>query len=215
MLTDLNICDLLQQQYDGNSSAFDIVSNVAGVDWAFKLYNGMQVICFEGSHNVPDWIRDFEAVMSHTMWGGVEEGFYTGMTQVAARLLPDLSFSSPLIVAGHSLGAAHAHILTAMLIAKGFTPERIKRVTFGSPRVGDKNFCGTLKNSPVRSYRNYGSILDQDYVCTVPTWIPIWAPYHHPGEYIYIDVPAEPDDKWLFLRRHHLFLYRKGLANDT
>lgn len=213
MLTDLQICDYLQAQYDKTPGTFDIVESTEDVDWALKIFPDCTLLAFEGSHDIPDWISNFKASMVKSEYGGrVENGFNNGVSAALDVIIPEIPLNGdPVIIGGHSRGASHAHIATRGLIAHGFKADYIHRVVFGSPRVGDLEFCRGLEESPVTSYRNYGNFFDQDKVCQVPAYIPWFAPYHHPGAYTYVDIPGDPLDPWILLKRHHLFLYRKAL----
>lgn len=212
-LTDLHCANLLQAQYDGVAGTFDDVRHINGVDVAYKKYSDCTAVAFEGSHDVQDWLSNFQACMIRVgNIGGVELGFYTGIPEVLTALLPEIDKDKPVYVIGHSRGAAHAHIFARALIAAGFAPPIVKRVVFGSPNPGDNILAGGLTDSPVRSYRNYRNLLEQDYVCIVPEPVPVLAPYMHPGERILIDMPAMKNDPWLFLARHHLYLYTTWLS---
>lgn len=213
-LTDLECAKKLQEQYD-NVAGFDRVLRIKGVDVAIKKYLDCTLVAFEGSHNVHDWLSNFEACMIRAPgFGGVEMGFYDGIPETLKALDSDLDKSKPVYVTGHSRGAAHAHIFARALIIEGFVPSMVKRVVFGSPNPGDNILAGGLADSPVNSYRNYRNHLDQDFVCAVPEPVPVVAPYMHPGPRIIIDQPGLPNDPWLLLARHHLFLYSTWLSQQ-
>lgn len=213
MLTDLQIIDLLQAQYDGKTDDFDFSGVTEGVSWAIKLYPDETLVACEGSHNPRDWLRDAQFILAPSPYGGrAEFGFSMGVPATVKVILPNIPYNKPVTFAGHSLGASHAHLLARAFICEDFHgyTHNIRRVVFGSPRVGDREFCQGLVGSPVRSYRNYRNFFDQDFVTSVPTYIPFISPYAHPGDYIYIDVPGDEMEEPLF-RRHHLPLYRQGV----
>lgn len=208
MLTDLDCADLCLAQYDGKP-IFDHIFHTCGVDYAIRFYPDCAAVVFEGSHNLPDWVSNFQAAMIDVPnFAGVERGFYTGMPEVAVQAAPLLPKTAPVYVTGHSRGAAHALIFAAMLIKQGYN---VIVVVFGSPRPGDKRLAAILAQAPVRSYRNYHDFDEQDFVCDVPLDLRLVAPYVHPARQIVIDVPPVPDDPWMLLARHHLYLYRTGL----
>lgn len=210
MITDKELAALVAAQYAGDAASFDHTFSTVGVDYAIKFCPGFTVVCFEGSHDIPDWERDFTFDMVNVPnIGGVERGFHQGLPEVAKQAIPLLPASQPIYVIGHSLGAAEAHIFARYLIVAGYPPESVIRVVWGSPHPGNDIFTTGLVGSPCRSYRNYRSALEQDFVCLVPERLP-GLRYEHPGDYVMIDIPAAPHDPWLLLARHHFFLYQQG-----
>lgn len=209
MLSDLDCANLCQAQYDSLGGIFDAVSSIAGVDFAIRSYPDCMAVVFEGSHDLPDWISNFDAVMLDVPdFAGVERGFYSGLPDVFIHVSPLLPKEKPVYVTGHSRGAAHAHIFAAMLIKQGYI---VIVTVFGSPRPGDAKLAQILSAFPNRSYRNYAGFDHQDFVCDVPFDIEIAAPYVHPYKQKIIDMPPAPNDPWGLLARHHLFLYTAAL----
>lgn len=214
MRTATQIADNLLAQYNGEYQVFDLMTNIGGIDFAVKRWPDCTEIDFEGSHDPRDWLRDFQAIMIQVPGiGGVEAGFNAGTDQVVDVLLKNIAKTLPVIIGGHSLGAAHAHIVARKLIAAGFTPSMVSRCVFGSPRPGDSVLAGGLKDSPVESYRNFQDFNHQDFVCDVPFEILLLAPFKHPGAYKLVNVAPDANDPWGPLARHHMELYRKALPN--
>ena len=210
MPNDYEIALLLQQQYDGVAGIFNVSAPYGLVSWALKRYDDCDVICFEGSHDVPDFERDFKAKMIHVDGlGGVHGGFYEGLPEVLTACLPLLSIEKLTKISGHSLGGGEAHIFTALLALAGFT--KLETVTFGSPLPGDKQLSDLIAPFPNRSYWNYRDFFHHDIVGSVPVALPE-EPYVFPRERILIDEPPEPLDPWLMAAWHHLSsLYLNGL----
>lgn len=208
MLSDLEVCDLLQAQYNGQS-IFDFESRTGVVSVAVRRYPDCTAVLFEGSHNAVDWLSNaqFLGVPVDGLPGLIEAGFYDDMPETRDVLHPWLQPDKPVISAGHSRGAAHANIYARMLLAFTWQPSLVRRVKFGEPHSMDSVCARGFAESPAVSYRNYGSPLDQDLVCTVPFFPLVSSEYP-----TLVNVPAADDDPWLALRRHHLFLYRKALA---
>ena len=112
--------------------------------------------------------------------------------------------SRPLIICGHSLGAARAVILSALLTLAGRAP--IARICFGEPRAGFARLGEIL--APIkqqRSYRNHHGN-DHDLVTDVPfSWPPLFA-YEHPTDLL--DLTVTPmHAAWGFFRFHMPELY--------
>lgn len=215
MLSDCEVADLLQAQYDGRQEVFDYSNTLGVVSYSIKHYPDFELLLFEGSHNVPDWFSNFQASLIRVNgFGGVEQGFYEDIPAATADIQAHLVRSKPVRIGGHSRGAAHGHIAARQLILNGYSPALITRTLFGSPRPGDLDFAVGLAGSPCHSYRNYRSFDAQDIVCDVPLHF-FLERYVHPEPQIKIDVAPMADDPWLILDRHHLFLYEKGKLCDT
>ncbi len=209
MLTDLQIANLLQSQYNGDQ-IFDYQNKICEVTFAIKHYPDCSALLFEGTYDLDGWISNFHAnLIQVPNLGGVEEGFYNGLPDVLEAIKPELLTNHPLIVCGHSRGAAQANIFAPMLKNAGFTPY-LKRVTFASPRPGNAELVAKILTIPGCNYRNYHNEEHQDFVCEVPLHFN-FMPYARPQPTILLDVPPLSDDPWLIFARHHLSLYIKGL----
>ncbi|SIO38681.1 Lipase (class 3) [Bradyrhizobium erythrophlei] len=88
----------------------------------------------------------------------------------------------PVIVTGHSLGAARAAVMCGLMVADGAAPAA--RVVFGEPKPGLMDFAERIKDVPARSYRN-GDALHHDLVTDVPFSFP-------PLQYVH-PTPIVPD----------------------
>ncbi len=215
MLSDLNICDLLQNQYDGAQGVFDYQDTIEGVTFAVKVYPDCVAVLHEGSHDEPDVEHDFEAEIIYPpeLNGvGVHAGGWSGLIAAYAEILPYLPKDKLIYLCGHSLGALRVNLAACLLLHHGYT--MVERVKFAPPRSNDQALAAMINKYPVRAYENYHSVLDRDFVCAVPRRILPAFPYDVDEPRILIDVPARAGDNWLFLKRHHLFLYREGIKND-
>jgi hypothetical protein len=125
------------------------------------------------------------------------------MEHVWSELRPLLM--QPVIIAGHSLGAARAAILTALMVKDGVIPAA--RVVFGEPKPGLIDLAELIKGVPARSYRN-GDTLHHDLVTDVPLSLPPLE-YMHPTPIV--PVCAEPTgdlfDRFGAFAWHHIGLY--------
>jgi triacylglycerol lipase len=88
-------------------------------------------------------------VSDHAYPGRVHLGFAEAATQLwpeIRRLLGDPSRVMPLWVTGHSLGGAMATLASVRLMSEGYDVRAV--YTYGSPRVGDRDFrdCYELPN---------------------------------------------------------------------
>jgi hypothetical protein len=185
-----------------------------GICLALKKLDGCDVIVFRGSITVHDWIDDIMVLPIgsigplKTVMGNVHFGFYSGMEKVWAELKPLIT--QPVIVTGHSLGAARADILCGLMIADGMSP--VARVVFGEPKPGLMDFGAYIKNVPGRSYRN-GDTKHHDVVTDVPMLFPPLQ-FVHPTPIIV--VTAEPSGDFFsrlgLFAYHHIELYQAAVA---
>jgi Lipase (class 3) len=179
-----------------------------GVFWAVKRLAGYDVVCFRGSITLQDWVRDMRALAVPTRVGHAHAGFYAGMENVWSEARPLIQ--QPVVVCGHSLGAARGAVMTALMVADGAPP--IARVVFGEPKPGLLDFAQFVKDVPARSYRN-GDDKHHDLVCDVPLSFPPLQ-YVHPTPIVPVFCPPEGS---LFERLgafayHHVSLYETALA---
>lgn len=209
MLSDLEIGNLLMQQYNAAQGVFDYQNRIENVSFGVKHYDDCSIVCCEGSYNFPDWWSNFEAEMIQVDIGGVEKGFYTGIPDVMTLLLTMLPKDKPVYCAGHSRGSAHADLIAAYLIKADYT---VFIVVFGSPRAGDHVFATILAQGLRRAYKNRN---DPVTCVPEPLLIPYW-PYIHPTAFIMVNVEPDTLDPWGLLADHHFELYLEALnASDS
>lgn len=188
-----------------------------GVCWGLKKLDGADVVVLRGSITMQDWLRDLfvlplpSLLPLKTRIGHVHVGFFLGMEKVWSELRPMLS--QPAVISGHSLGAARASDLAALMVADGVVPAA--RVIFGEPKPGLMDLADVLKNVPARSYRN-GDQLHHDVVTDVPMTLPPLQ-FVHPTPIV--PVCAEPTGD-LFSRfgafaYHHIELYVAAVSALT
>jgi triacylglycerol lipase len=161
------------------------------------------LVAFRGTQvtSVKDVVSD--ALIKLEEWPGpglVHKGFWRAYRSLRQKI--DDAIGDPpawkLVVTGHSLGAAMATLMAALL------PEAIL-VTFGSPRVGDRTFAKLFEGRDVRRYDDC-----TDIVARIPP--PIG--YAHVSEMRYIDhlgqvhspPPVDPGIASDRLKGNHLYL---------
>ena len=188
---------------------FESGSGDDGVTWGAAHAPDGTIIAMEGSHNKRDWLRDFAAFAVPTPGRGlgfVHPGFLDGMGECANDVLRHTR--PPYYIIGHSLGAAHAAILTALFVL-GKTPV-IERVVWGEPLSGFARLAEILSAVPATSYRNKGPN-GHDLVTDVPIDI---GTEHYVRSTPLTDVCSPPEDKddWGPLAWHHMELYAKVMS---
>lgn len=177
-----------------------------GVCWALKRLDGYDVAVMRGSSDPWDWIKDFTALPIKTQVGTVHAGFNFGTDKVACEIIA--LARQPIIITGHSLGAAEASNVTAYLILAGSAP--VKRVVFGEPKPGFADHAAIVARAPGYSYRN-GLGTHVDYVTEVPLTLP-GLPYTRASALIAVSDPPPPNDEWGLFSFHHIQLYMSALA---
>lgn len=211
MISHLTCAQLIAAQYAGDKSQFDVFKNPQSNDWsvlawAAKKVEGVWIICFEGSHDPPDWAQDFRFLPIDR--GGItfHRGFYYNMPETWDTIKK--ACPGPKIFAGHSLGAARADVCTWMALQDG--EKALAYVRWGEPAPAyGPAFGNALEGIPGASYRNVKPsprhANEVDLVTEVP---PAIFDARHPQPFC--DVYAQPDveaDKWGLLSWHHFGLY--------
>ena len=156
------------------------------------------VVC-RGSTTLPDWIENFIDVPVYVPGlGRVEKGFLDGAMAFFDAVRHEVA--PPIVVTGHSRGAAVADILAAKLLLEFGTG--VWSVTFAKPRPGFASLSALLARR-ARWYRNR-----KDPVTFVPY---LFGEYQHPGDLVLLDVPPPAGDPWGPLAEHHSELYAAGV----
>ncbi len=102
------------------------------------------VVSFRGTSGFRDFVTDGDIRRVRPGWaaGGVHSGFSTALdsvwSQVTSKLGPPSAQQKDIWVTGHSLGAALAQLAALRLARAGYRVHRV--YTFGTPRIGDRDF---------------------------------------------------------------------------
>ncbi len=133
-------------------------------------------IAFRGTTTVPEWVRNLNVRLSDYCekdYGKVHDGFmetYALIRGMVLRVLSPMSPTCRLFVAGHSLGAALGTLALPDIVAN----TRLRKpvlYTFGSPRVGDSQFCESFNlHFGETSFRIVNT---SDVVVSLPLPVPI------------------------------------------
>lgn len=175
--------------------------------------DGLVIIAIEGTHDPLGWAFDFFALrifdhpgIKHASLGFIHAGFYTMAMAVIERLDVELTHrAAPYAICGHSLGAALALLLGALLTVRGMPP--VKVGAFAPPRVGGAKFVATATSVPFCADR-YGL----DPVPMVPLDLPILFPYDQVvlRELVAPPLPRDASLAALF-DQHHITHYVAGV----
>jgi triacylglycerol lipase len=106
--------------------------------------DNLLVVSLRGTSGFQDFVTDGDIRQVRPEWasGGVHSGFRNALdgvwSQLISQLGPPAAQQKDLRLTGHSLGAALAQLAALRLTRAGYRVHRV--YTFGTPRVGDKDF---------------------------------------------------------------------------
>ena len=208
MLTDADLAQACSDLYS-DKTKFNTILDIDEVVVGVQRREDASVICFRGSYDIVDWLRDFEAQMViDPEIGGVECGFIQGLRSIIGKRPGNAVPDKPLYITGHSLGAARALLFAALETVRGLPLAGV--AAFGPPRPGAARVGEILKNVPVRCYRNR-----EDPVCDFPLDIPLVDPYVHVGPLLPLDCAPPDGDAWGVAADHHIELYVQAMKNGA
>ncbi|MEI6428489.1 MAG: lipase family protein [Pseudanabaena sp. ELA607] len=174
----------------------------------------MIVLAFRGTEpsKIQDWLTDLQFMQCKGPSGvNVHSGFYEGLLVVWEAVKDKITElrqqEQSILLTGHSLGAALATLATAQLkedmdiIANGL-------YTFGSPRVGGKDFREYFNNS--FADRAFRLVNNNDAVTRFPPRI---NGYAHTGQFLYFDTDGDLHQEISFWDEFKESV--KGIAEDV
>ncbi len=129
------------------------------------------VVAVRGTDSRTGWLSNFMVWPVTRFRVNVHLGFYNGGTRLFDAIRPDLA-ARPVILTGHSKGAAEAVIVAAHLVELGKPPAAV--VLFGAPRCGFQGLKSFLSAVRIANYAN-----PDDPVTKIPTILP-WCHVREP-----------------------------------
>lgn len=134
----------------------------------------LAVLVFRETDSLDDWLRDTVLVQKPALGGLVHKGFADALDALwpimKAALLAQLP-GHDLWLAGHGVGGALAVLAAARLDEQGTNVEAV--YTFGSPRVGNRDFFSAYR--PL----TYRLVNHNDVVAHVPAEDVLTGGYHY------------------------------------
>jgi predicted lipase len=134
-----------------------IESKTASIRYYLFAQENQLFIVFEGTHDISSLQADLnvkEANFSADKASRVHAGYLSEAMQARAFLESYLSKKKKIIITGHSLGGAVAHLLAALLYKQEYD---VRLYTFGSPPVGNEAFAARIKDL---SHERYTHVFD-------------------------------------------------------
>ena len=188
LITDGEIVDWILTLYQIVPAGFDCIGNPEGIWFGIKHFDDFDLVVLRGTADSQDWIRDFESELGRTLKGYASlglfpDGFCKGLNTAYKIIRAGLRPKMPVVLAGHSLGAARAAELAAMLTIDGGSVARL--MLCGCPRPGTMKLTLALSHIPIASYRNR-----DDPVCDVPVPVGTVLPWTHVAKFIALDEPG-------------------------
>jgi len=117
-------------------------------------------ICFKGSSNLKDWKTNLDKSLITNLHNydiySIHKGYYTRYISISKKIHCYLKKKDydELFVCGHSLGGALATICCFDLVINNIVNnKKISCITFGTPRIGDKNFSKIYNYYNIETYR--------------------------------------------------------------
>jgi hypothetical protein len=147
----------------------DVFAYSGGIDYIDAGLIGVAevgiIIAFRGTDGTKDWLNDFKAWQTNSPYskGQVHTGFLRSVQNIEQQILSKLrkmmNESPPRQVycVGHSKGGAVATLMgLSVCVNIERAIEKLMVVSFGSPRVGNAEFCADY----MIDHRRYESFLD-------------------------------------------------------
>lgn len=129
--------------------------------YIFEGKNHLAVV-FRGTDDFYDILHDINILFTQTKIGTVHRGFYAAFQTIHPIIKHKIeTCTKKIFFTGHSLGAAIATICAAHYINKSPI-----LVTFGSPKIGRKDFVQYTQQIHHIRWTN-----KKDLICQVPPWL--------------------------------------------
>tara|TARA_A100001011_G_C14216885_1_gene802461 strand:+ start:254 stop:1015 length:762 start_codon:yes stop_codon:yes gene_type:complete len=179
---------LKEQNFKFKKIKYFEVENAQGYGISFPTYT---MLAFRGTEpgSFKDILADIKAWPADSE---TEGNVHAGFKGEVDKLWPSITKwiknkDDKFIITGHSLGAAMATIVTSRLVELGY--KDVVLYTYGSPRVGDREWGKQFDN--IEAYR---FVNNNDIVCQVPPF----GYYSHVGKlhYMTYDMKIKTNTTW-------------------
>ena len=140
-----------------NVSDITVIDDDTHIIMAYDASLKSHFISIRGSSDINNWISNIQTRIIYPYFDkniGVHNGLYHEYLLYRKRLLTyiqGLDVNVSLIITGHSSGGATASLLAYDLVSLSYT--NIQLYTFGSPRIGNKEFVNSFMSFDIQSNR--------------------------------------------------------------
>lgn len=212
LLQAANLCHLVYGTIP--KDVFSQSWSIDGVNVGYALMpDGTHTFTFAGSENNQDWLNDFDAIpFGHPQLGTLHAGFWRGMEDTFNVLrAPLLAANGVISIQGHSLGCAHASILSALCAINKIPVAQL--ILFAPPRPGYRTIRDIIENHVpvIRAFQN-GKWPFRDPVPDVPETIPGF-PWMQIADYESVCVRPSGLAKLNPFSYHSIVLYEEAMRN--
>jgi pimeloyl-ACP methyl ester carboxylesterase len=145
------------------------------------------VVAFRGSVTPLDWLEDFDFSLMNIsaacpgcqvhagFWSVAYAALRPALSSALSELLQRHGPSSPVLLTGHSLGAALAELAAWELAAAGLHVTEL--ISFGTPRVGNSQWASFWAAAAAPPRASFRVVHNEDPVPRLP---PLLLGYRHP-----------------------------------
>lgn len=173
---------------------------------AFLIRNETEtILAFRGTVNLSGWVLDIDIPLIETKEfpGKVHRGDYHAFQKLWPWIESKVKDEKNLILTGHSFGGALSILISSML------KNPVKVFTFGSPKVGDKEFTKQY------SQTHHRFVNKTDIVPFLPLPIPFLGyGYHHCGKLHYMPSTMCPFKLIDVIRNHPIEAYIDSIKRE-
>lgn len=179
--------------------------NVHGSQAIVVEHEMFNAVCFRGTDEGSDWIKNLSLISSGISGYSVHSGFKNALDNVYSTIKNRMHSvqEKPLYITGHSLGGAMAVICAIRFLVSYVKFEGL--YTFGQPRVFKRGSAQKFARLVKGRYFRYEN--NNDAVIHLPPWL---LNYVHCGALRYIDMNGKTHKKFGLFRS--LFDHGIGLA---
>lgn len=129
-----------------------IAAKALSINYYIFRQKNQLIVVFEGTNDLRSLQTDLQVGESSflNLFGTqVHKGYYSEAQLAYKKVAPLVTKEQQVIVTGHSLGGAVAHLLAALLYKEGYN---VRLFTFGEPPVGNEDFVHAVKGLDHQRY---------------------------------------------------------------
>jgi len=150
------------------SSDYELIADKAlSINYYIFRQKNQLIVVFEGTNDLRSFQTDLQVGESSflNLFGTqVHKGYYTEAQLAYKKVAPLVTKEQQVIVTGHSLGGAVAHLLAGILYKEGYN---VRLFTFGEPPVGNEDFVHAVNGLDHQRYTHIFDmvpLLKKEYV---------------------------------------------------